>query len=289
MEPKRRSKPEADPSAEDPSSPSGEAQPASSEGVTPRRKARASNSASGPLSAEQLSAAFASLTGAADPPASESESSEGASASSGEIQAVDGDTSQGTGQASKESPPVSEEPPADHGDVTPLGIIEAIFFTGVPSGEVLDSERIASLIRGVEPHEIGGFVEALNTQYDAENRPYHIVTQGGGFRMQLLDSFNRVRDRFYGRVREARLSQAAVEVLAAVAYNQPTTSDQIKELRGTASGAVLNQMVRRKLLRVERTEEKPKKTEYYVTQRFLDLFGLDSINDLPRSEDLNQK
>lgn len=292
MEPKRRPQPESDPETAGSPSPRDDAPPAAPEGMTPRRKASASSSDSSPLSAEQLSAAFASLTGSTDPPSSLSgdEAFRETPIVEEEQPARQDVGKAGAQPNAKPSPPgPTEAPPAESGDVTPLGIIEAIFFTGDPGGGTLDSERIASLIRGVEPHEINGFVETLNTMYEEENRPYRIVNQAGGFRMTLHESFHRVRDRFYGRVREARLSQAAVEVLAAVAYNQPTTSEQIRDLRGTSSGAVLNQMVRRKLLRVERTEEKPKKTEYYVTQRFLDLFGLDTINDLPRSEDLNQK
>lgn len=290
MEPKRRKKPEPESNAEGVPARRLEAPHSPQDTVTPRRKANSTPSGSGPLSAEQLSAAFASLTGAGEAPTPRPDEGfvDSASAQSG--------SEEHSEQASSGPTPQDQDPaqslealPIDTGDVTPLGIIEAVFFTGDPGDAVLDNERIASLIRGVEPPEIEGFVDTLNEQYQQESRPYRIVSQQGGYRMNLLEEFSRVRDRFYGRVREARLSQAAVEVLAAVAYNQPTTADQIKELRGTASGAVLNQLVRRKLLRVERTDEKPKKTEYYVTQRFLDLFGLASLGDLPRSEDLNQK
>lgn len=286
MEPKRRKKPEPDSTAEGVPARRLEAPHPPQETVTPRRKASSTPAGSGPLSAEQLSAAFASLTGAAESPTQRTDET---SADSASPQPGSEEHAEQAFPGPEGSVHSLEALPIDTGDVTPLGIIEAVFFTGDPGEAVLDSERIASLIRGVEPQEVEGFVDTLNEQYQQESRPYRIVSQQGGYRMNLLEEFSRVRDRFYGRVREARLSQAAVEVLAAVAYNQPITSDQIKELRGTASGAVLNQLVRRKLLRVERTDEKPKKTEYYVTQRFLDLFGLASLGDLPRSEDLNQK
>ncbi len=290
MEPKRRIEPEPDSNAEGVPARRLESPRPPQEPVTPRRKASSTSSASGPLSAAELSAAFASLTGTDETPTQRSEeaSLEAARSEPGSQEQSEQASSGSTPQDQADAQ-TAEALPIDNGDVTPLGIIEAVLFTGDPGEAVLDSERIASLIRGVESPEVEGLVDTLNQQYQQECRPYRIVSQKGGYRMTLLEEFHRVRDRFYGRVREARLSQAAVEVLAAVAYNQPMTSEQIKKLRGTASGPVLNQLVRRKLLRVERTDEKPRKTEYYVTQRFLDLFGLGSLGDLPRSEDLNQK
>lgn len=290
MEPKRRKEPESDSNAERVPARRLPASHPPQTGMTPRRKASSTPAGSGPLSAEELSAAFASLTGAAEPAAQRTDETP---STTEQPQPGADEQAQETCSGASAHDEGAAQPlvslPIETGDVTPAGIIEAVFFTGDPGDAILDSERIASLIRGVEPREIEGFVDELNQQYQQECRPYRIVTQQGGFRMALLDEFHRVRDRFYGRVREARLSQAAVEVLAAVAYNQPITSEQVKKLRGTASGPVLNQLVRRKLLRAERTDEKPRKTEYYVTQRFLDLFGLSSLGDLPRSEDLNQK
>ncbi len=285
MKPKRRQKPEPDTEAVE--------VPIRRKDSAPKRKARSSPSGSGPLSAEQLSAAFASLSGSPQPPPAvhdDTPNETAAPQTDGKSRTEDS-PQEVASKAPEQSPQeqVAEKLPADHGDVTPLGIIEAVLFTGDPTGEALDSERIAALIRGVDAQEINGHVETLNLQYEEQQRPYRIVNERGGYRMALFDEFDQVRDRFYGRIREARLSQAAVEVLAAVAYNQPTTSERIRELRGTQSGAVLNQLVRRKLLRVERGEKKPRKAEYYVTQRFLNLFGLTSLEDLPRSEELNQR
>jgi segregation and condensation protein B len=60
---------------------------------------------------------------------------------------------------------------------------------------------------------------------------------------------------------------------------------EIEKLRGHPSGAVLAQLVRRDLLRLQRTETKPRQTQYYTTDRFLSLFGLASLDDLPHSQD----
>ena len=105
--------------------------------------------------------------------------------------------------------------------------------------------------------------------------------------MTLRDEHRRVREKIHGRVNQARLSQAAVDVLALVAYNQPLTSEAVQKLRGTPSGAVLSQLVRRQLLAVERPDAASRVLHYRTTRRFLDIFGLASLEDLPTSRDLD--
>ncbi len=106
--------------------------------------------------------------------------------------------------------------------------------------------------------------------------------------MELLEEFEQVRDRFYGRVREARLSQQAIDVLAVVAYNQPVTVERVDKLLDNPhmnTSRLLNQLVRRDLLSKRLTDDKPRRREYVTTDRFLSLFNLTAIDDLPRSED----
>ena len=129
-------------------------------------------------------------------------------------------------------------------------------------------------------------VAELSTEYREGNAPYEIIYDDGGYRMVLREEFERIRSRFYGPTREAKLSQAAVEVLALVAYNQPTTSEKISKLRGHPSGSILSQLVRRQLLRFEKPEKKPRTPVYRTTPRFLKLFGLASLEELPENEEL---
>jgi segregation and condensation protein B len=91
-----------------------------------------------------------------------------------------------------------------------------------------------------------------------------------------------VRDKFYGKAKEARLSPTALEVLAILAYNQPATVEQLNDLRGAPSGAALATLVRRKLVSVERPADGGQ-PQYSTTERFLQRFGLESLNELPRS------
>ena len=143
-------------------------------------------------------------------------------------------------------------------------------------------------MRGVSPAEVDTAVAELNTLYDADATPYRIDHSHGGYQLVLRDEFERMRDKFYGRVREARLSPAAIEVLSIVAYNQPVSAPQIDELRGSACGGALATLVRRRLLRLERSEDRESAPCYRTTDRFLRLFGLESLSALPRSEELEK-
>lgn len=191
--------------------------------------------------------------------------------------------------AAEPEPPEAATGDSDDGcPVSPRSILEAMLFVGHPQNEPLASKHVASLMRGVRPDEIDELVGELNQAYADEQRPYEIVSADSGYRLALRDQFAPLRDKFHRRVREAKLSHDAVDVLAIVAYNQPLSRPAIEKLRGKPSGAVLNQLVRRELLRIDRADEAAAIPCFATTERFLDLFGLDSLADLPRSQDLER-
>ena len=184
----------------------------------------------------------------------------------------------------RESPSVADEAC----ELSPKSILEAMLFVGHPLNEPLLPSQVAALMRGVTVAEINELVRELNEQYTAEHCPYTIVAEGAGYRLTLHEDFADLRERFYGRVKEARLSQAAIDTLSLVAYHQPVTQKQIDDLRAKPSGGLLSQLVRRQLILLERSPENRKETLYRTTSRFLDLFGLTSLDDLPRSQDIER-
>jgi len=194
-------------------------------------------------------------------------------------------------EAADVAPPVAEPPlpqAAEADDSCPLNprtILEAMLFVGNRENRPLSGARAAELMRDVEADEIPPLVDELNRSYEARGAPYRVVGEGDGYRLTLCRELRALRDRFYGRLREARLSQAAIDVLALVAYQQPLTGEKISRLRGRPSNPVLSQLVRRGLLRIERPETKARAPLYYTTDRFLRLFNLQSLDDLPRSEE----
>ena len=172
-------------------------------------------------------------------------------------------------------------------EINPRSVVEAILFVGRPDNGAHSSRELAAAMRGVSPAEIDAVVQELNGHYGEDGAPYHIEGSSTGYRLVLRKDFERMRDKFYGRVREAKLSSAAVEVLSIIAYNQPITSEEIGQLRGASSGAALSTLVRRKLVRLERPDD-GSPPQYWTTDRFLRLFGLDNLAALPRSEELEK-
>ena len=218
------------------------------------------------LSVDQLTNAFAQLIGQEAPAASEDEA----------------ETESETTNPSNPETIVTEE---DDSNVSVEAILEAILFVGHPENEPLTSRLMASYLRGVTPAEVDDLVLDLNQLYEEQEAPYEVVSDAAGYRLALRAEFEKTRERFYGRVREAKLSQLAVDLLAVVAYNQPINRQQIEALKGRPCGGVLNQLVRRQLLAVTREPSAPKKIAYKTTDRFLNLFRLESLDDLPSHDD----
>jgi segregation and condensation protein B len=171
-------------------------------------------------------------------------------------------------------------------EVNARTVVEAMLFVGRPDNGPLSARELAAAMRGVSPSEIEAAVGELNATYDDDGTPYWIEQNNGGYRLVLRDEFQRMRDKFYGKVKEARLSPAVLEVLSILAYNQPVTAEQLSELRGAPSGAALSTLVRRRLVKLERSGEGGKSPQYSTTDRFLKLFGLESLEALPRAEEL---
>lgn len=223
-------------------------------------------------SLDQLSQAFAEAMGRT-------------AASSKTDVSAEGDDGLGDGLAATTPSEVDAVDANDACPISPKSVLEAILFVGHPEDEPIASRSVANLLRGVEPNEVDELVVALNKEYVEQGVPLRIESLGAGYRLRLQAEFEHVRQRFYGRIREARLSRAAIDVLAIVAYNQPVTRKEVDELTGANMGRILSQLVRRQLVAQQTTEEKPRKKQYVTTTRFLQLFGLADLADLPRSDE----
>jgi len=179
-------------------------------------------------------------------------------------------------------------PAIDSLDVSPASILEAILFVGHPENKPLMPRDVARVIRGVSLEEVEQLVVKLNECYQEGSTPYEITSIEGGYLMQLREEAQLLREKFYSKIKDRRLSQAAIDVLAIIAYNQGITRDVVDQLRDRSSGAILSQLVRRKILRIEQQDEKPRKPRYFTGDRFLELFHLESIDDLPQTYDLEK-
>jgi len=235
---------------------------AESDGAKANDDAKAGRENRSRFSLHRLSAAFAHLTGT----------------TSSEVPAEAEDSQQ-----------MVDEPRHDPIVSSPRLIVEAMLFVGHPDGRPMSGRELAAPIRDVSPTEIDAIVAELNQDYDQSQTCYRIVSHGGSYLLQLKPELEHFRQTFGGRMKHAKLTSQAVEVLSIVAYKQPITSEQVANLRGRRSEAHLNQLVRRELLSLERTTGAASQPVYRTTDRFNRLFGLKTVGDLPNSEDLDDK
>ena len=173
-------------------------------------------------------------------------------------------------------------------EISPRAIFEAMLFVGNRGNKPLAPERAAELMRNVSPEELIAVVQELNDQYARVNAPYHIIREDDGFRMVLQPEFEPVRAGFYNKARETKLSQAAIDVLAVVAYRQPVTADEVQQACKSPSRPVLQQLVKRGLIDAQKILDQKKTTTLYrTTDRFLKLFQLKSLDELPTAEEID--
>jgi segregation and condensation protein B len=191
------------------------------------------------------------------------------------------------GSDSKESvaPHKSTRPEDREPLLQPRRIIEAALFVG---GEPLTAKRLTTLLgcdSGVETAQ--QLIAGLNEEYAQQARPYEIRLREGGYSLSLRPEFEDVRDRVYGRnPKEVTLSQDALEVLALVAYRQPVRCADLEAAGKANAAAVLRQLLRRQLVGLQRNADDPADVTYTTTARFLEVFGLRNLADLPLPDDL---
>jgi len=172
---------------------------------------------------------------------------------------------------------------AEH--IHPRQILEALLFVG---GDGLTGRRLADLLGGDRMHGVvDDAITQLNARYADQCRPYHIMLEEGGYRLTLRPEFESVRSRVYGMgPRDVRLSQDALEVLALVAYKQPITREDVEATGKPNVLALVRQLLRLELISLERGTAGKEDIRYRTTSRFLQLFALDRLEDLPHPEDL---
>ena len=190
------------------------------------------------------------------------------------------------GGAKPDTEPNEDEPTGavDPCEISPRSIVEAVLFVGGPDNPPRTAEELAQAMRDVSAAEVAEAVAQLNELYQRDATPYHIVEEQGGYRLALREEMLRIRDKFHGRVKETKLSSAAMEVLSIIAYQQPITAGHVEKLRGVRSGSLLASLVRRGLVRLDRSD--PAVLEYHTTDRFLRVFGLQAIEQLPRASEM---
>lgn len=164
-------------------------------------------------------------------------------------------------------------------------IIEALILA---SPEPISAARLADLIPYCTTAQAKDLVNELNTEYQDQDRSFEIWEVAGGYQIRTRAEFSGYLQKLR-KTRALRLSRAALECLSIVAYKQPVTRAEVDAVRGVDSGPVVKSLLERRLVRIVGHREVPGRPMLYGTsKRFLEVFGLKTLKDLPALRELDE-
>lgn len=165
--------------------------------------------------------------------------------------------------------------------------VEAILFA---AGEPVPRERLAESFDESERDDVQTAIDRVLARYrEAEASGLVAEEVAGGVRLATRPELAPYLRRFFEVTSRSKLSMAALETLAIVAYRQPITGPEVAELRGVNSHGVIQTLLERRLIRIAgRRPVVGKPFVYRTTTEFLTQFGLDTLKDLPPLEDFEE-
>ncbi|HUX61410.1 MAG TPA: SMC-Scp complex subunit ScpB [Ignavibacteriaceae bacterium] len=174
-----------------------------------------------------------------------------------------------------------------------FAIIEALIFS---SDDPISSNEIVKAIKGIDGEdtrisidEIENVVDELNKKYDAQNIAFQIVKVANGFLYATKPENAKYVGFLSSEKSKRRLSQAALETLAIIAYKQPITKPEIEAIRGVNSDYILTTLLEKSLVAITgRAESIGRPLLYGTTDEFLKYFGLNKLSDLPKPREIEE-
>ena len=164
-------------------------------------------------------------------------------------------------------------------------ILEALLLS---SSEPVTAARLGRVVPESSAREVREDVEALNESYAAEGRGFRIEEVSGGYQLRTLPELASFVQQLEP-VPPLRMSRASLETLAIIAYKQPVTRAEIEHVRGVDAGPLLRGLLERRLARIAGHREVPGRPILYATTpRFLEVFGLAGLSDLPTLREIEE-
>lgn len=164
-----------------------------------------------------------------------------------------------------------------------VAAVEALLFA---AHEPLPPTTLLSL-NGHTGWTLDNVVAEINRRMGAGNHPMRVRKVSGGYQMYVLPEFGPIIEAALVKTKTQRLSRAGLETLAIIAYRQPSSMPEIEHIRGVATDAPVRTLLERGLITIKGRSEGPGRPLLYgTTDEFLRYFGLNSLDDLPREEEL---
>lgn len=166
------------------------------------------------------------------------------------------------------------------------GLVEAILFV---NGKAYDKIELASIL-DCSTEELENIIQEMNTDYKKNKRGLVIIPVAGGYQLVTNPHYHQEMNELFGKRNENKLPQSALETLAIIAYKQPISKEEIDKIRGVSSSRSLNTLLSLKLITISGTSNDVFHTPLYVTtERFLEFFRINSLEDLPPISQLEWK
>lgn len=163
-------------------------------------------------------------------------------------------------------------------------VIEAILFS---SNRTMTAAELKRVVKGYTASQIQKFIEALKAEYEANGRAFHINEVAGGYEISTLPQYAPWIVKLELQKKAKQATQSALETLAILAYKQPITRAEIEDLRGVDVSGVVSTLLERNLIKIVGRKEVPGRPYMYgTTDKFLEHFGLKSLNDLPNISEI---
>jgi segregation and condensation protein B len=164
-------------------------------------------------------------------------------------------------------------------------IIESLLFV---ADEPLSIDRFKNIIGQAETKEIRQALEELGADYEARQGGFYLNQVAGGYQIRTRSEYMEWIKRLL-QPKPLRLSKAALETLAIIAYKQPVIRSDVEHIRGVDCGGVLRVLLERKFIRVLGRKEIPGRPLIYATtKRFLEVFDLKNLKDLPTPKEIEE-
>jgi segregation and condensation protein B len=182
----------------------------------------------------------------------------------------------------------SAEESAEAGEMPPvnLSLLEALLLS---THHPLTAGRLAELMDLPSTKPVRAAIKQLNADYESTGRSFRVDQVAGGYQILTLPEFGEHLKKLHQKEADAKLTKAALETLAIVAYKQPILRADVEAIRGCACGETIRSLMEKHLVKIAgRAEEPGRPILYGTTKRFLELFGLNTLRDLPQPENLQQ-
>ncbi|MCU0590556.1 MAG: SMC-Scp complex subunit ScpB [Desulfobacterales bacterium] len=164
-------------------------------------------------------------------------------------------------------------------------IVESLLFV---ADEPLGPERLKKILEPAEAGAIAEAVAALKADYESRQGGFYLAEVAGGYQFRTRPEYTAWIRRLVDP-KPVRLSRAALETLAIIAYKQPVIRSDVEHIRGVDCGGVLRQLLERKLVRVlGRKEIAGRPLIYATTRKFLETFDLKDLKDLPTPKEIEE-